>query len=91
MIEMSVKSQTVIEVSLQPVVPLSWVPHCGLVPSLDEVGSVATVFLKVRQFFKALKGPPRQMPAGGGPGEPESYTAADSIWNDPAFWMMLNH
>ena len=89
---MSVKSQTVIEVSSQSAAPFAWVPHRRFVSSLDEVGLGATVFLKVRQFFKALKGIPRQLPGGGGPEEPpEDHTAAESIWNDPAFWIMLNH
>src|ERR1700681_1382285 len=76
------------------VASLSWAPPRGFGASLAALGPIATAFLKVRQFFEALKGTPRNGPIGGGPQEqPEEcdFPAADSIWNDPAFWILLIH
>ncbi len=89
---MSVKSQTVFETGSRPVASLVWVPPRRLASSLAALGPIATAFLKVHQFLEALKAAPPDRPGGGCPQmQPEDHPEDGSIWNDPAFWMMLIH
>jgi hypothetical protein len=61
--------------------------------SAAKIGPVVTTFLWVRQFLEALKGTPQPSLGGGNPEEPreDDGTVVANLWNDPAFWMMLNH
>lgn len=71
---------------------LSGVSPRDLGASLTALGRVATRFLKIGEFLEAFRGTPRQLPGGDDLEEPQdNHSAADSIWHDPAFWMMLNH
>jgi hypothetical protein len=70
------------------VTPPYWAPpRGGLGVSLTALG------LKVRQYLEALDSTPRRAPVDGGPHKPpeDDHAATDSIWDDPAFWMMFMH
>jgi hypothetical protein len=89
---MSVKSQTAVAIGSLSIAPLAGASPGGLRASLTALGRIARTFLKICEFPEALRGTPRQLPGGDSPHEPQAdHNAADSIWNDPAFWMMLNH
>ena len=74
--------------SVKSLAPLSWAP-----PQDSAQGPVATACLKVRQMLEALKGAPRIVHDGDDPQKPveEDRVTVESILNDPAFWMLLNH
>ncbi len=49
-------------------------------------GVVTTSLVKIRKFFKSIDD------KRGGPGEPPEDPALDTLWDDPALWvMMLQH
>jgi hypothetical protein len=64
-------------------------------PFLDRLGPdvVATSLFKIRKFFKSIDDrwtKSRRM--RGGPGEPPEDPALDTLWDDPALWvLMLQH
>jgi hypothetical protein len=91
-IEMSAESLTVLGIGSRLFSPIAWVPpRSGFSRGLAARGQLAMAFLKARQFLEALKGTPRKLPGSGGPQEPpeEDHPAADGIWNDPTFWVLL--
>jgi hypothetical protein len=91
---MSVGSLTALGIGSRLFSPLAWAPpRSGFSRGLVAREPLVMAFLKARQFLEALKGTPPKRPGSGGPQEPEppeeDHPAADSIWNDPTFWVLL--
>jgi hypothetical protein len=53
----------------------------------------ATALLRARRLLEAFNGPRREPPYGGGGPQtpPEDQPQYDSIWDDPALWMLMMH
>ena len=71
--------------------PLAFRSPRGLAGSLAALGPVATMRLRARQFFGALRGMQRKRRAGGGgPGKPPGTDSTPySYCDDPAWWMLI--
>jgi hypothetical protein len=91
---MSGDCQTTYAIADWNAAPLALVPPRGLGAKLAVLGPAATALLKARRLLEALRGMTRSKPpaGNGGPPEPaEECPAAGSIWDDPAFWMLMIH
>lgn len=90
---MSAKCQTAHEIADWSVASLGVAPPHGARAGLTTLAPVATARIGARQLLEALKGMRhRRRPRSTGPEEPpEEHTVADSIWDDPSFWMLMLH
>jgi hypothetical protein len=48
--------------------------------------------LRIRRFFATIDGRGAKTYAGsGGPGEPSEEPLRNTVWDDPALWMLMMH
>jgi hypothetical protein len=71
--------------------PLDRTRGIGISAALS--GMAATALLRARRLLEAFNGPRREPPYGGGGPQtpPEDQPQYDSIWDDPALWMLMMH
>jgi hypothetical protein len=62
-------------------------PFSGLL----EFGFAATALFRIREFLELLKGRRPKPPAGDGPEESPEDPSRDTLWDDPALWMLMLH
>jgi hypothetical protein len=58
---------------------------------LSGLGFAATALFRIREFLAAFKDRRPKPPAGGGPEEPAEEPPRDTLWDDPALWMLMLH
>ena len=64
--------------------PPGFGPRAGFRP-------VTAVLLRVRLLLEALKKARHNRPQRPRQEEPEDHAESDSIWDDPALWMLMMH
>jgi hypothetical protein len=53
---------------------------------------VTTSLVKIRKFFKSIDDRrAKSRRKCGGPGEPPEDQALETLWDDPALWVMMLH
>jgi hypothetical protein len=58
---------------------------------LSGLGFAATALFRIREFLAAFKDRRPKPPAGGGSEEPAEEPPRDTLWDDPALWMLMLH
>lgn len=71
--------------------PLRPAPSCSFGDRCTGSTPVGMVLLRVRLLLNALKKGRPNRPQRPLPEEPEDYSEGDSIWDDPALWMLMMH
>jgi hypothetical protein len=52
----------------------------------------ASARIRIRRFFLSIDGRSAKTRAGtGGPGEPPEEPLHNTVWDDPALWMLMMH
>jgi hypothetical protein len=63
-------------------------------PSADppKPSLAASARIRIRRFFLSIDGRGTKTRAGtGGPGEPPEEPLHNTVWDDPALWMLMMH
>jgi hypothetical protein len=83
-------------VAAGPSAPLRLAPSPGFIWRPIGPRPVKMVLLRVRLLLETLKKAKHNRRPGNRPErprreEPENYSESDSIWDDPALWMLMMH
>jgi hypothetical protein len=58
----------------------------------SKPGFAARARAGIRRFFATIDGRGTKTPAGtGGPGAPPEEPLSNTVWDDPALWMLMMH
>ena len=72
--------------------PAASISPRNLFSRLLEAGIAANSLIRIQEFFKGAYVRRAKPPAtGDGPGESPQEPAHDTLWDDPALWMLMMH
>jgi hypothetical protein len=68
----------------------TWPRSLFVRPSKPNLAASARI--RIRRFFLSIDGRGAKTRAGtGGPGEPSEEPLHNTVWDDPALWMLMMH
>jgi hypothetical protein len=73
-------------------VPLAFTWPRSLFAGPSTPGLAARARTRIRRFFASVDGRGAQTRAGtGGPGDPPEEPLRNTVWDDPALWLLMMH